>query len=354
MQALVLAGGEGTRLRPLTYTTPKPVLPLAGRPFLSFMLDWLRGHGVDEAILSCGFMSESVRSVLGDLYAGMRLRYVVEDEPLGTAGPVRLALDHDLLAERLLVLNGDVLTAIDLTAELAQHEQTGARATLALIEVDDTAAYGVVPTDSELHVTAFLEKSAEPAPTNRINAGAYVIEREVIESLVPPGRAVSFEREVFPAVVGDGLYGYQAGGYWMDIGTPGRYLEATYDLLAGTPASTLAPRDETGSLIGDGCLVSGAHIGPQTVLGSHCSVGTDTTVERSVLHDDVTVGPDCHVREAVLGGGVRVGEGTRVEPGAMVGAGARIGARAIIGGDARVAPDAIVEDGRRAGAERAG
>src|ERR671910_3300835 len=132
MQALVLAGGEGTRLQPLTYTTPKPVMPLAGRPFLSFMLDWLNGHGVEEVILSCGFMSDGVRQVLGDIYNGMRLRYVVEDEPLGTAGPVRLAHDEGLLEERLLVLNGDVLTDMDLTAELEQHVWTGARATLAL------------------------------------------------------------------------------------------------------------------------------------------------------------------------------------------------------------------------------
>src|SRR3954471_14894685 len=158
MQVLVLAGGEGTRLRPLTYTTSKPVMPLAGRPFLSFMLDWLAGHGVDEAILSCGFRSDDVRRVLGDIYNGMRLRYVVEDEPLGTAGPVRLAYDEGLLEERLFVLNGDVLTDIDLTAELAQHERKGARATLALHAVEDTSSYGVVPTDSDGAVEAFIEK----------------------------------------------------------------------------------------------------------------------------------------------------------------------------------------------------
>src|SRR5215210_1952067 len=159
MQALVLAGGEGTRLRPLTLTTPKPVMPLAGRPFLTFMLDWARAHGVDEAILSLGFMADEVHEVLGDIQGGMRLRYVREDEPLGTAGPVRLAADEGLLEDRFLVLNGDVLTDMDLTAELRQHQATGAKATLALIEVDDTASYGVVPTDDDLKVEAFLEKS---------------------------------------------------------------------------------------------------------------------------------------------------------------------------------------------------
>src|SRR5215210_1171847 len=204
MQALVLAGGEGTRLRPLTLTTPKPVMPLAGRPFLTFLLDWARGHGVDEAILSLGFMADEVHEVLGDIQGGMRLRYVREDEPLGTAGPVRLAAEEGLLEERFLVLNGDVLTDLDLSAELEQHERTGARATLALYPVDDTSSYGVVPTAEDGQVTEFIEKSDAEAPTNRINAGAYVLERDVVES-IPAGRAVSFEREVFPALVGDGL-----------------------------------------------------------------------------------------------------------------------------------------------------
>ena len=345
MQALVLAGGHGTRLRPLTYTTPKPVMPLAGRPFLAFMLDWLRGHGVTEAILSCGFMSDGVHDVLGDIYEGMRLRYVIESQPLGTAGPVRLALDEGVLAERLLVLNGDVLTDIDLTAELAQHERTGARATLALIAVEDTASYGVVPTDSGGRVEAFLEKTDGPAPTNRVNAGAYVIEREVIESAVPAGRAVSFEREVFPHLVGTGLYGWAAEGYWVDIGTPERYLEATYDLLSGRPESKLGPRDETGSLIGEGCLIAGAHIGPQSVLGSHCSVGSDSSVERSVLHDRVRVGADCQVRESVLADRVQVGDGARIEPGALVGAAATIGEGAVVAGTARIDPGVAVQAG---------
>ncbi len=342
MQALVLAGGEGTRLRPLTRTTPKPVMPLAGRPFLSFMLDWLKGHGVTEVILSCGFMSDDVRDVLGDVYGGMRLRYAVEEEPLGTAGPTRLALDQGLLHDTLFVLNGDVLNDMDLTAQLAWHAQSHARATLALIEVEDTASYGVVPTTGEGKVEAFLEKSDGPAPTNRINAGAYVIEREVIEQLVPSGRAVSFEREVFPALVGNGLYGFPAEGYWIDIGTPERYLEATWDLLAARVGSSLPARDETGSLIGPGCLTAGAHIGPQSVLGARCSVGSDSTVERSVLHDRVVVAEDCTLRECVLAEGVRVGAGARIEPGAMLGAGAVVAEGAVIPARARVEPEASV------------
>jgi mannose-1-phosphate guanylyltransferase len=216
--------------------------------------------------------------------------------------------------------------------------------TLALYPVDDTASYGVVLTDDEGRVLQFIEKADGEPPTNLINAGAYVVEREVVET-IPAGRAVSFEREVFPGLVGEGLYGYLAEGYWIDIGTPERYLEATWDLLAGRVESKLPPRDETGSLIDESCLVSGAHIGPQSVLGRHCSVGSDSRVERSVLHDRVTVGADATVRESVLAEGVRVGPRAVIEPGVMAGAGAVIGDDAVIGAGARLDPGAEVEAG---------
>src|SRR3954447_6487227 len=342
MQALVLAGGEGTRLRPLTLTTPKPVLPLAGRPFLSFMIDWVHRHGVEEAILSLGFLSEAVHAVLGDIQSGMRLRYVHEDEPLGTAGPVRLAADEGILADRFLVLNGDVLTDMDLTAEVAQHERTGAAATLALIEVEDVTSYGVVPTDDSGKVLEFREKSPGPAPTNRINAGAYVLERSVAD-LIPAGRAVSFEREVFPQMVGDGLYGWHADSYWIDIGTPERYLEATWDLLAGRVASTLPERDQTGSLLYEPSVTMGAHIGPQSVLGPHCSVGADAAIERSVLYDRVVVGSDAVLRDSIIGAGARVGRGVRMQD-AVVGDGAVIADGVTLEPGARVDPGATAPD----------
>lgn len=334
MQALVLAGGEGTRLRPLTSSVPKPVLPLAGRPFLTFLLDWLGRHGVDEVVLSCGFLGDGVARVLGAEYRGIGLRYVNEDEPLGTAGPVRLAALHGGLEERLFVLNGDVLTDVDLTAELDQHSRTGAVATLALTAVDDTSSYGVVPIDDDGRVEAFLEKSGAPAPTDRINAGVYVLERDVVD-MIPDGRAVSFEREIFPELVGNGLYGYVDDGYWIDIGTPDRYLEATWDLLAGVVESALPPRDESGSLIAESCITSGARIGPQAVLGPHCSVGAGAWLERAVLHERVIVGADCHITESVLGAGVVVGDG------------ARIGARAVVGSGADIPAGAVVEAGSR-------
>jgi mannose-1-phosphate guanylyltransferase len=234
-----------------------------------------------------------------------------------------------------------VLTDIDLTAEIEQHERTGARATLALYEVDDTSSYGVVPTAEDGAVEAFIEKGGGDAPTNRINAGAYVIERDVVER-IPAGRPVSFELEVFPSLVGDGLFGHDAAGYWIDIGTPERYLEATWDLLAGRVSSSLPPRDETGSLVYENCLVAGAHVGPQSVLGRHCSVGTDARVERSVLHERVHVGADAIVVEAVLAERVRVGERARVGPGAVVGAGAVVEAGAMVPEGARVEPGADV------------
>jgi mannose-1-phosphate guanylyltransferase len=342
LQALVLAGGEGTRLRPLTLTVPKPAMPLAGRPFLTFMLEWLASHGVTEAILSCGYRSDGVRRVLGDIYDGMRLRYVIEEEPLGTAGPVRLAADAGVLADRFLVLNGDTLTDFDLTGELEQHERTGAEGTLALAAVEDTASYGVVPTDSDGRVVEFLEKVDHP-PTNRINAGAYVLEGAVAER-IEPRRAVSFEREVFPRMAAEGvLYGYMAEGYWIDIGTPERYLEATYDLLSGRVKSTLPPSDETGSLIYPGSITAGAHIGPQSVVGSHCVVGERSVVERSVLFESVRVGRDCQIDTAVLAEGVRVEDRVEIAPGAVIGAGA------VLAEGARIEPDARVEPGEAVG-----
>lgn len=336
MQAVILAGGEGTRLRPLTSTVPKAVLPLAGRPFLTFMLDWLRRHGVADVVLSCGFLAGGVRRVLGESHADVPLRYVTEPEPLGTAGPVRLAADQGLLDERFLVCNGDILTDIDLGAELERHRRTGALATLALVGVEDSSSYGVVPTTAEGEVEAFLEKTDAP-PTDRVNAGVYVLEREVAEG-VAPGRPVSFEREVFPELVGRGLFGYPADGYWTDIGTPERYLDATWDLLAGAVESDLPPRDESGSLVGEGCVTSGARVGPQAVLGTQCSVGPGAWVDRAVLHDRVIVGADCILREGIVAEGAHVGEGARVEPGAVVGAGAEIPAGAVVKAGTRVAP----------------
>ena len=239
MQALILAGGEGTRLRPLTSSMPKPVVPLAGRPFIQYMIEWLRGHGVDEAILSCGFMADGVRAVLGDGEGlGLRLRYVEEPTPLGTGGALKLA--EDLLEDRFLMLNGDQLTDIDLTAQLRQHERTGARATIALMAVEDPSTYGLVRQRGDLSVSGFLEKpNADEIDSNLVNAGVYVLDRSVLGEMAPAGSRISIERDVFPQLVDQGLFGYEASGYWMDIGTPRRYLQATYDILDGEITSEI-------------------------------------------------------------------------------------------------------------------
>ena len=236
MQALILAGGEGTRLRPLTTTVPKPVVPLVDRPFIRFMLDWLRVHGVDDVVMSCGHMASGVRNVLGDGTAlGIRLRYVEEPRPLGTGGALKYA--EPLLEDRFLMLNGDVLTDMDLSAQIAQHERTGARATLALTPVEDPSAYGLVRTRDGGEVTEFVEKPApDQIDTRNISAGAYVLERSVLE-LLEAEQPASIERDVFPRLVGEGLYGYVSDGYWLDIGTPERYLEGTFDILEGTVAT---------------------------------------------------------------------------------------------------------------------
>ena len=242
MQALILAGGEGTRLRPLTSTVPKPVVPLVDRPFITFMIDWLRGHGVDDVVMSCGHLASGVSDVLGDgSSVGVRLRYLEEPRPLGTGGALKFA--EDLLDERFLMLNGDVLTDIDVTAQLAAHAASGARATLALYPVEDPSAYGLVRLADDGSVTEFVEKPApDQIDTNNISAGVYVLERSVLE-LLEAGAPASIERDVFPRLVGNGLYGHVSQGYWKDIGTPERYLEATFDILEGSVATEVARAD---------------------------------------------------------------------------------------------------------------
>jgi mannose-1-phosphate guanylyltransferase len=361
VQALILAGGEGTRLRPLTSSVPKPVVPLAGRPFISYMLEWLRRHGVDEAILSCGFMADGVRDVLGDGEAlGVRLRYVEEPEPLGTGGALKFA--EDLLDERFLMLNGDVLTDIDLTAQLRQHEETGARATLALIPVEDPSAYGLVRRRPDRSVSGFLEKpNADEIDTNLVNAGAYVLDRSVVDDMAPVGTRISIERDVFPRLVGHGLYGYEAAGYWLDIGTPQRYLQATYDILEGDVETEIGGQvaaaggvlrvDGAGgavhapAVIGPGCTIaSDAVIGGRTVLGAGVSIGPGAHVDSAVLLDGAAVGAGSRVSRSIIGPEVQIGERCRVDGEAVLGAGVRMGAGNVLTAGIRIFPGVELPD----------
>jgi mannose-1-phosphate guanylyltransferase len=325
LQALILAGGEGTRLRPLTSTVPKPVVQLVNRPFISYMLEWLRRHDVDDVILSCGFMAEGVRSVLGDgSRYGIRLRYLEEPRPLGTGGALKFA--QELLDERFFMLNGDVLTDIDLTDQLAQHERTGARATLALIEVDDPSAYGLVRLEPDRAVKEFVEKpELDQIDTNLINAGAYILHRDVLDIMPPAGTNVSIEREVFPRLVGAGLCALPLSGYWMDIGVPERYLQATWDILEGRVETAVRPT-APGLFVGAGCTVSeSARIGPRAVVSRGCTVAGEATIAGSVLFEGCTVGEGAVISDSIIAADTVVEPGARLK-GMTVAAHERVGA----------------------------
>jgi mannose-1-phosphate guanylyltransferase len=290
------------------------------------MVEWLAGHGVTEAVLACGFLPDQLREALGDgEHAGVALTYVVEPDRRGTAGAIRFAAEAlgDRLDDRFLVLNGDVLTDLDLTALKHAHEERRARATIGLYSVEDSAAYGLVERDPQGAVLAFSEKTGIAAPGD-VNAGAYVLERSVLD-LIPPGREFSIEREVFPLLVGDGLYALPLHGYWMDIGTPERYLQATWDILERRVATAVRPT-APGLFVGPGSAVAeSARLGPRAVVSAGCSVGPDAEVSGSVLLADCEVGEGARVIDSVLGAGATVAPGAEVR-GAMVGAHERVGA----------------------------
>jgi mannose-1-phosphate guanylyltransferase len=314
MQAIVLVGGEGTRLRPLTTDVPKPALTLVDRPFLAYMVEWLGAHGVTEVVLACGFLPDVLQEALGEgEHEGVRLRYVVEPERRGTAGAIRYAADQlgDALQDRFLALNGDVLTDLDLTALRRSHEELGARGTLALYRVDDCAAYGLVSVDADGWVGDFAEKTGEPVP-GEVNAGAYVLERSVLE-LIPPGREVSIEREVFPRLVGEGLAALCLEGYWMDIGTPERYLQATWDILEGRVETEVRPT-APGLLVRPGAEIDPeAAVGPRAVVSARCTVAAGAEVRDSVLLEGSAVGAGARVRGSVLAAGATVEPGARLD-----------------------------------------
>lgn len=361
MQAVILSGGQGTRLRPLTSTMPKPAVPMANRPMLWYMVDWLARHGVEDIVMSVGFLADGLRAALDETgHEGVAIRYVEEPEPLGTAGAVKFAEKH--LDERFLVLNGDILTDFDISAEIAQHEATGARATLALVPAEDPTAYGLVLTDDDRRVLEFREKPApEDVPPNpRINAGAYVLERDVMD-LIEPGKAVSFEREVFPKLIGDGIYAYDADGYWLDLGTPERYVEATRDLLDNKVSSWLSD-----SLAAEGKAVAltastelgiirepvaidervtveaGATVGAYSVVGPDVKIAAHAAIAGSVLMRGCEVGEGADVAQALIGPNVTIGAGARIESDVVIGEGAKIERGAMIGAGSRIDADAAV------------
>jgi mannose-1-phosphate guanylyltransferase len=361
VQAVILVGGEGTRLRPLTSTIPKPVVPLVDRPFMSYMLEWLKGHGVDDVVMSMGYMATALRNVLGDGSAyGMRIRYVEEPEPRGTAGALKFA--ESLLDERFFMLNGDVLSDMDLSAQLEQHERTGARATLALIGVEDPSAYGLVRTEEDGTVREFVEKpSPDAIDTNLISAGAYILERSIVE-MIEPDRNVSIEREIWPQLVGDGLYAFPHEAYWLDIGTPERYLEATFDILEGNCKTQVAERlgatftaveddvENAGrivppAVVGRGTTIAeGAHVGSLVVLGDGVTVGPGASIERSVVMQGCEIGEGAVLRECVVAAGTNIGARTQITGGAVVGEGVTVGEDNVLTRGVRVFPHVTLPD----------
>ncbi|HET7122349.1 MAG TPA: NDP-sugar synthase [Solirubrobacterales bacterium] len=315
MQAIVLVGGEGTRLRPLTSDLPKPAVTLVDRPFLAYVIEWLAGHGVTEVVLACGFLPDVLRAALADEEdrAGVTIAYCAEPEALGTAGAIRFAAEAlgDRLEDRFLALNGDVLCDLDLRALLRAHEERRATATIALHRVEDSSAYGLVRCDEDGAVLEFSEKTGE-AVAGEINAGAYVLERGVLD-LIPAGRAVSIEREVFPMLVGNGLHGLLLDGYWMDIGTPERYLQASWDILEGRVETRVEPT-AAGQLVAAGAVIAAdATLGARVVVSAGCRLEAGARIEDSVLLEGCTIGEGALVSGSILAQGVDVAPAARVE-----------------------------------------
>ena len=304
MRAVVLVGGEGTRLRPLTLTTPKQLLPVAGTPMIERVLGHLRGHGVDDVVLSLGYRPDAFLSSYPDgQCGGVTLHYAVEPEPLDTAGAIGFAAAEGGIDDTFLVVNGDVITDFDVAALIAFHRERRAKGTIALTPVEDPSRFGVVPTDDRGRVQAFIEKPTPGTePTNLINAGIYVLEREVLDA-IPPGRRVSIERETFPALVDDGtLYALDSDAPWIDIGTPAAYLDANLS-FAGNP---------------------------EAVLGKDVRIDAGACVVGSVVLDGAVIARDATVRRSIVGRRAVVGEGAVIEDLTVIGDGAVVPPGAVL------------------------
>lgn len=354
MQALVLVGGEGTRLRPLTYDIPKPMLPVVGRPMIGRVVEWLARYGIERVVFSLGYRADAFTDFLGGEWAGVELDYAVEPEALDTAGAVLYgASKGGLLDERFIVVNGDVLTDLALDELIGFHLDHGGEATIALTPVLDPSAYGVVPTDDAGRVLAFIEKPPrDEAPTNLINAGTYVLEPGVLKRIAP-GRRVSIEREVFPNLVADNeLYALASDAYWLDTGTPERYLQAQLDVLSGArPLVTLPDhRVERGVLLGPGAELLGAVEG-RAFLCSGARVASGATVANTIIGERARIEPGARVVGSALLGDVVVGEGAVIEdsivgPGAVVGARASVRALSVLGANVAVDAGAVLDSAR--------
>ena len=348
MKAVVLVGGEGTRLRPLTFTTPKPLLPIANQPHLERQLAWLASHDVDEVVLSMGYLPDAFHGHFAhdgsgdDVFGDVVVRYAVEGEPLGTAGAIRFAAEG--IDERFIVCNGDVLTSLDLGAMVRFHDEQGAEATISLTQVQDPSAFGVVPTQADGRVIAFVEKPAPgKAPSNWINAGTYVLEPEFLKR-IPRRLSVSVERETFPRMLAEPglLFGYRSDAYWLDIGTPGKYLEAHTDALAGRLSDPPAPgarEVESGVWIqGEASIEPDARVDAPVLIGDGARIEAGARVRASVLGTAAVVESRAELDGAVLHAGARVSHGGSVRDSV-------VGAYAVLKPDVSLAAETIVGAG---------
>ena len=362
-QAVILVGGEGTRLRPVTSRCPKPVAPVVERPFVSYILDNLARHGVERAIFSTGFLAEAIEAVIGDGSAyGIEVEYCIEDEPLGTAGAIANC-DKCLDDGSFFVFNGDVLSDVDLTALAATHTDKGGMGTIFLTPVDDPRRYGLVELRENGAVASFLEKPGEWEGTALINAGVYVLEPEVLE-MIPRGKLFSIERGVFPKLAAAGsLYGHVDRGYWRDIGTPDSYLQAHFDILErqletsagealGAQYLFVAPGAEVDDearvvppcyIAAGVSIAAGARVGPLTVLGAGATVREGATVTEAVVQADVVIGAHAQVEGSILVRGSSVGAGTQLD-GAVLGEGCVVGAGNRLAGGICLYPETELPD----------
>jgi NDP-sugar pyrophosphorylase family protein len=340
MKAILLAGGKGTRLRPLTIHTPKPIVPIFDRPFLQFQLDLIKKvPEIDEVILSLNYQPRRIEEIFGDGGdSGLALRYMVEPSPLGTAGAIRFAADA--LRDSVVVFNGDVLTEIDLQAVIALHRARKARATIVLTPVENPSAYGLVETDAESNILRFLEKpDPDQITTDMINAGIYVLEPDTFDR-IPSDVPWSIERSFFPSLIErrETFVAYVYRGYWIDIGTLEKYMQVHRDIMAGryqAPPFTaggsgacVAPsaRVEEGATIEAPCFIdeeavvkAGARIGPNSVVGRHCHVEERAIVERSIVWANTRISQEAVVRDAILGRHCHIGRNAVVQAGTALG-----------------------------------
>ena len=366
-QAVVLVGGEGTRLRPITSRLPKPAAPVVSRPFVSYIMEHLARHGVRRVIFSTGYLAEAIKAVVHDGAAyGLQVEYAIEDRPLGTAGAIKNSEPY-LEDGPFLALNGDVLTDVDVGALVGVHTRAAAQATIFLKSVEDPSRYGLVLIDPQGKVLQFVEKPAPDAPAPQpalINAGMYVLEPAVLD-LIPAGEMFSIERGVFPVLAEKGtMYGYAPECYWRDIGTPESYLAANFDVLEGLVTTKTGQSMDTACLyrsstasvapsarivppvyLDDGVEVGEqAVVGPQVVVGAGSSIGAGACVTESVVQEDVRVGAEARLNHSVIVRRSVLGRRTRVWD-AIVGEGCRVGDDNSLGRGLCLAPETVVPDG---------